>query len=70
MILDSRSDGTMDELDSDTVGKTVIITLGASCAYILSVVFLMAWCRYRRKKKKQAFINANKEGTEIDDGNH
>lgn len=63
-----RSDGTVDGIEGDTVGKTVVITLGAACAYILLVIVLMAWCRYRRRKKKQSYMEANTDNTNMDEG--
>ncbi|KAK7869179.1 hypothetical protein R5R35_006628 [Gryllus longicercus] len=38
--------------------KTVGITLGAAAAYMVLVVGLMAWCRHRRRKRKQAGLDA------------
>lgn len=63
-----RSDGTIDGIEGDTVGRTVVITLGAACAYILLVIILMAWCRYRRRRKKQSYMDANMDNPNVDEG--
>ena len=36
--------------------KTVTITLSAAAAYMLLVVGLMIWCRYRRMRHKQHIL--------------
>ncbi|CAB3378154.1 Hypothetical predicted protein [Cloeon dipterum] len=45
--------------------RTVTITLSAATAYMLLVVGLMVWCRYRRLKRKQSYLQtgATPEGT-------
>ncbi|XP_065213547.1 tyrosine-protein kinase-like otk [Planococcus citri] len=60
-------DGSLDSGESDTVGRTVAITLGAACAYILLVISLMAWCRYRRRKKKRTYSDLNVDSVPMDD---
>lgn len=50
------------ENDGSMMTKTVTVTLTAAAGYMVLVVGLMAWCRYRRKKRKQAYLNANPEG--------
>jgi PTK7 protein tyrosine kinase 7 len=53
----------MEELEEGSMmTKTVTITLSAATAYILLVIGLMLWCRYRRQKRKQAYLNSNPEG--------
>ncbi|XP_046676097.1 inactive tyrosine-protein kinase 7-like [Homalodisca vitripennis] len=56
-----RPDGTIEGLEGDgsMMTKTVSITLSAAAAYMLLVIGLMAWCRYRRRKRKQAYLDAN-----------
>ncbi|KAG8225401.1 hypothetical protein J437_LFUL004601 [Ladona fulva] len=49
---DGSADGSM-------MTKTVTITLSAAAAYMLLVVGLMFWCRYRRLRRKQAYAQAN-----------
>lgn len=36
--------------------KTVAITLGAAGVYIVLVVGLMMWCRYRRARRKALML--------------
>lgn len=36
--------------------KTVAITLGAAGVYIILVVGLMMWCRYRRARRKALML--------------
>lgn len=43
--------------EENTMTKTVAITLGAAGVYIVLVVGLMMWCRYRRARRK-AFMLA------------
>ncbi|XP_059479817.1 inactive tyrosine-protein kinase 7-like [Neocloeon triangulifer] len=45
--------------------RTVTITLSAAAAYMLLVVGLMVWCRYRRLRRKQSYLQsgATPEGT-------
>lgn len=47
------------ENDGSMMTKTVSITLSAAAAYMVLVIGLMAWCRYRRRKRKQAYLDAN-----------
>ncbi|PRD36426.1 UNVERIFIED_CONTAM: Ptk7 [Trichonephila clavipes] len=49
------STGFEDEEES-TMTKTVAITLGAAGIYIVLVVGLMMWCRYRRAKRKALML--------------
>lgn len=41
--------------------KTVTITLSAAAAYMILVIGLMVWCRYRRRRRKDAYLNASPE---------
>ena len=50
------------ENDSGMMTKTVTITLTAAAGYMFLVIGLMVWCRYRRRKRKQAYLTANPEG--------
>ncbi|RZF35776.1 hypothetical protein LSTR_LSTR012074 [Laodelphax striatellus] len=56
-----KPDGTIEGLESEgsMMTKTVTITLSAAAAYMVLVIGLMAWCRYRRHKRKQAYLEAN-----------
>ncbi|CAG0905587.1 unnamed protein product, partial [Darwinula stevensoni] len=47
---------------SGMMTKTVSITLGAAGAYILLVLGLMVWCRCRRIKRKQAYLQVAQHG--------
>lgn len=55
MELDAVEDGTM-------MTKTVIITLGAAAAYMILVVGLMLYCRYRRRRRKQRYLQEQTDG--------
>ncbi|XP_054284012.1 inactive tyrosine-protein kinase 7-like isoform X2 [Macrosteles quadrilineatus] len=56
-----RPDGAIEGLEGDgsMMTRTVSITLSAAAAYMVLVIGLMAWCRYRRRKRKQAYLDAN-----------
>jgi len=55
---DQQGDGSM-------MTKTFTITLSIAGSYMMLVVGLMIWCRHRRKRRKQAYLNANgAEGTD------
>ncbi|KAG5887633.1 hypothetical protein JTB14_030903 [Gonioctena quinquepunctata] len=46
-------DGLLPEADGDsTVTKAVLITMSVAGAYIVLVIGLMVWCRYRRRSRK------------------
>ncbi|KAL3284491.1 hypothetical protein HHI36_018652 [Cryptolaemus montrouzieri] len=56
--------------DDTTVTKAVLITMSVAAAYIILVVGLMVWCRYRRKSRKTPITegkaeNGNVEHTEL-----
>jgi hypothetical protein len=58
--------GSIEEMghDGSMMTKTVTITLSAAAAYMLLVVGLMVWCRYRRLRRKQAYLQSGAaEGT-------
>lgn len=61
IILDMDGYGSVEGLENDgsMMTKTVSITLSAAAAYMVLVIGLMAWCRYRRRKRKQAYLDAN-----------
>lgn len=40
------------ENDDATITKAFLITMSVAAAYILLVVGLMIWCRYRRRSRK------------------
>jgi hypothetical protein len=53
------------EGDGSMMTKTFTITLSIAGSYMMLVVGLMIWCRHRRKRRKQAYLNANgAEGTD------
>ncbi|XP_063220526.1 inactive tyrosine-protein kinase 7-like [Bacillus rossius redtenbacheri] len=53
------------EGESSMMTKTFTITLSAATAYMVLVIGLMIWCRYRRRKRKLAYLSANgAEGTD------
>lgn len=60
-----RPDGSIEGLEGDgsMMTKTVSITLSAAAAYMVLVIGLMVWCRYRRRKRKQAYLDANPTST-------
>ncbi|XP_054708800.1 inactive tyrosine-protein kinase 7-like [Uloborus diversus] len=52
----------------NTMTKTVAITLGAAGVYIVLVVSLMMWCRYRRARRKALMLaqaTADAENSEV-----
>lgn len=55
-----RPDGSIEGLESEDsmMTKTITITLSAAAAYMSLVIGLMAWCRYRRHRRKQAYLEA------------
>ncbi|XP_063911044.1 tyrosine-protein kinase-like otk [Zophobas morio] len=66
LIVHSR-DGFLPEGDS-TVTKAVLITMSVAGAYIVLVIGLMVWCRYRRRSRKVPVTDAAK--TENGDLDH
>ncbi|XP_075214156.1 inactive tyrosine-protein kinase 7-like [Lycorma delicatula] len=56
-----RPDGSIEGLEGEDsmMTKTITITLSAAAAYMTLVIGLMAWCRYRRHRRKQAYLEAN-----------
>jgi len=50
------------EEEGSMMTRTVVITLSAAAGYMGLVVGLMVWCRYRRRKRKQDYLNENPEG--------
>jgi PTK7 protein tyrosine kinase 7 len=66
-------DGFHPDGDS-TVTKAVLITMSVAGAYIILVIGLMVWCRYRRRSRKLPVTDATKtengdlEHTELKDG--
>lgn len=60
----SRDSQGQEDEDENVMTKTVTITLGASAAYMILVIGLMVWCRYRRAKRKALYLQqAAAEGT-------
>lgn len=57
--LDFEGDGTD---DGSMMTKTVIITLGAATAYMVLVIGLMLYCRYRRRRRKQRHLQEQNDG--------
>ncbi|PSN56697.1 Tyrosine-protein kinase-like otk [Blattella germanica] len=53
------------EGDGSMMTKTFTITLSIAGSYMMLVIGLMIWCRHRRRRRKQAYLNANgAEGTD------
>ncbi|KAK9887060.1 hypothetical protein WA026_019995 [Henosepilachna vigintioctopunctata] len=52
--------------DDSTVTKAVLITMSVAAAYIILVVGLMVWCRYRRKSRKIPVTDGKVENGEVD----
>ncbi|KAF5296174.1 hypothetical protein FQA39_LY12628 [Lamprigera yunnana] len=48
------------ENEDSTVTKAVLITMSVAAAYIILVIGLMIWCRYRRRSRKLPIADANK----------
>lgn len=63
-----------DAEEGSTVTKAVLITMSVAGAYIVLVIGLMIWCRYRRRSRKLPVAEAAKtengdvEHTELKDG--
>ncbi|XP_067131155.1 inactive tyrosine-protein kinase 7-like [Centruroides vittatus] len=57
------------DAESNTMTKTVMITLGAAAIYMTLVIGLMIWCRFRRARRK-AFLLAqtSAEVAKLEDG--
>ncbi|GAB6021777.1 hypothetical protein CHUAL_004354 [Chamberlinius hualienensis] len=61
---------TLDAIDTleekkeeNMMTKTVTITLGSAVAYMILVIGLMVWCKYKRARKKALYLQqANAEG--------
>ncbi|XP_043202540.1 inactive tyrosine-protein kinase 7-like [Amphibalanus amphitrite] len=51
--------------DGGLMTRTVLITVSAAAAYLVLVAGLMAWCRYRRIKRKQQYLRTAAEGTSV-----
>ncbi|KAL0273509.1 UNVERIFIED_CONTAM: hypothetical protein PYX00_006148 [Menopon gallinae] len=64
LLIVRSADGyqTVEDGDESMMTKTVTITLSAAAAYMVLVIGLMVWCRYRRRKRKEAYLKANPEG--------
>ncbi|KAK6623364.1 hypothetical protein RUM43_009216 [Polyplax serrata] len=59
--LDGYQPNDGSDSDDSMMTKTVTITLSAAVAYMILVIGLMVWCRYRRRKRKEAYLNASPE---------
>ena len=51
--------------DGAMMTRTVAITVSVAAAYLLLVAGLMAWCRYRRLRRKQQYLRTSAEGTSV-----
>lgn len=65
----------VDDFEGSTVTKAVLITMSVAGAYIVLVIGLMVWCRYRRRSRKLPVTDTAKtengdiiEHTELKDG--
>ncbi|KAF5297401.1 hypothetical protein FQR65_LT01332 [Abscondita terminalis] len=55
------------EAEDSTVTKAVLITMSVAAAYIILVIGLMIWCRYRRRSRKLPIAEAAKaENGDVD----
>lgn len=56
-----RPDGNLEDLENEgaMITKAVLITMSVAGAYMILVIGLMVWCRYRRKARK---LELNAEG--------
>ncbi|XP_045463115.1 tyrosine-protein kinase-like otk [Harmonia axyridis] len=52
--------------DDSTVTKAVLITMSVAAAYIILVVGLMVWCRYRRKSRKIPVTEGKLENGDVE----
>ncbi|GLV45808.1 off-track [Carabus blaptoides fortunei] len=66
-----RPDINVDDLENEgaMITKAVLITMSVAGAYMILVIGLMVWCRYRRKARKLA-ANAEDGKVEIGEGDH
>jgi len=55
MDLEATDDGTM-------MTKTVTITLSTAAGYMVLVIGPMLYCRYRRRRRKQQYLQEQTEG--------
>ena len=56
-----NDDYISESLDNTNVmTRTVSITLSVAAGYMLLVIGLMLWCRYRQLKRKQAYLAESK----------
>lgn len=53
--------------DGFMMTRAVLITMSVACAYIIFVIGLMLWCRYRRQSRKNRLNLLGKENGEIDE---
>lgn len=68
-----KPDGNIEDLENEgaMITKAVLITMSVAGAYMILVIGLMVWCRYRRKARKLANsaengkIEAGEEHTEL-----
>uniref|UniRef100_A0A1B0AGA3 Tyrosine-protein kinase-like otk n=1 Tax=Glossina pallidipes TaxID=7398 RepID=A0A1B0AGA3_GLOPL len=51
--------------DGLLITRAVLITMSVALAYIVLVVGLMIWCRYRRQARKARLNEANRENPEV-----
>lgn len=52
MLLRKRNHTVFVSARDGTVTKAVLITMSVAGAYIVLVIGLMVWCRYRRRSRK------------------
>ena len=57
-----RTDIDIDGYEGSMMTKTVTITLSVAAAYMVLVVGLMLYCRYRRIRRKQQYLQEQAEG--------
>lgn len=60
LVPDSEDGG-----DGLLITRAVLITMSVALAYIVLVVGLMIWCRYRRQARKARLNEANRENPEV-----
>lgn len=61
---------TEESNDGFMITRAVLITMSVAFAYIILVVGLMLWCRYRRQARKARLNLADKENGDVGDPNN
>nr|XP_022915980.1 tyrosine-protein kinase-like otk isoform X2 [Onthophagus taurus] len=66
LIVHGRDHQNENANEGSAVTKAVLITMSVAAAYIILVVGLMVWCRYRRRSRKLPINDTKTENGDID----